>query len=58
MLKSAIVKQKKGAEMKYRVFNYGNLVTVIVANSRIDAVKKAFKLFRKSESVRIDLVRC
>lgn len=44
--------------MKYRVFNYGNLVTVIVAKSRIDAVKKAFKLFRKSESVRIDLVRC
>ena len=44
--------------MRYRVFNYGNLVTVIVANSRIDAVKKAFKLFRKSESVRIDLVRC
>ena len=58
MLKSAIVKQKKGAEMKYRVFNYGNLVTVIVAKSRIDAGKQAFKLFRKSESVRIDLVRC
>lgn len=58
MLKSAIVKQKKGAEMKYRVFNYGNLVTVIVANSRIDAVKQAFKLFKKSESVHIDLVRC
>lgn len=44
--------------MKYRVFNYGNLVTVIVANSRIDAVKQAFKLFKKSESVHIDLVRC
>ena len=58
MLKSVIVKQRKGAKMRYRVFNYGNLVTVIVANSRIDAVKKAFKLFRKSESVRIDLVRC
>lgn len=44
--------------MKYRVFNYGNLVTIIVANSKIDAIKQAFKLFRKSESVCIDLVRC
>ena len=44
--------------MKFRVFKYGNLVTVIVADSRIDAVKKAFKLFNKSEVIHIDLVRC
>ena len=47
-----------GETSKYKVYNYGNIATIVVAKTRRNAIKKAFRYFGKREALNLEIVRC
>ena len=42
---------------QYKVYNYGNMATIVIANSHRNAIKKAFAYFSKKEALDLEIVK-
>ena len=47
-----------GETSKYKVYNYGNIATIVIAKSYRNAIAKALRYFGKREALNLEIVRC
>ena len=51
------LKIKETIVRKYRIYNYGNIATIVLAESRRQALIKAFRYFGRRVNLRLQIVR-